>query len=128
MMSSSDEELEWVQEPEINSEENDEIGIQYRKIIHVFLLFLFLWQSLFRISDNAVSLVLSFMAKFFLLIGTCLQLNSLNELGRIFPNTLYRAKKILGRIQERFKKYVSCPACHKLYIFNNCMVDDGKSH
>ena len=125
-MSSSDEELEWVQELEINSEENDEIDIQHRKIIHVFLLFLFLWQSLFRISDNAVSLVLSFMAKFFLLIGTCLQLNSLNDLGRIFPNTLYRAKKILGRIQERFKKYVSCPACHKLYLFDNCTVNNGK--
>lgn len=105
-----------------DAEVNNEIGMQHRSVIHMFLLFLFLWRSLFSISDNAISLMLSFMTQFFLFLSTCLQLDSLGKLGRAFPNTLYRAKKFLGRIQERFVRYVSCPSCHKLYPFENCWI------
>lgn len=111
---------------EVNMEMNDdESGVQYRRVVHVLLLFLFLWQSLFRISDGAISLMLSFIMKFFLLAGTCLQLDALNKLGHAFPATLYRARKFLGRIQEQFKRYVSCPSCHKLYAFDNCWIVAG---
>ena len=99
---------------------NNQSNIQYQNLIHVFLLFIFLWQSLFRISDRAISLLLSFLAKFFLLASTCLHLDLLNGLSRAFPYTLYRAKKILGRLHENFTRYVSCPLCHKLYPFDNC--------
>lgn len=82
-------------------------------IIHFFLLFLFLWQSLFRISDKAISLLLSFMANFFLLASTCLHSLALVELSPILCI-------VLRRLQENFTRYVSCPSCHKLYPFDNC--------
>lgn len=110
--------------PQVEQEKDGSI-VQYQKIIHLFLLFLFQWQSLFRISDNAISLMLSFIVKFFGIIGTCLQLDLLSKLGRAFPSTLYRAKKILGRVHERFKRYASCPACHKLYALENCWFKCG---
>lgn len=105
----------------------NEIGMRHRKVIYLFLLFLFMWQYLFRISDNAISVLLAFIAKFFSILSGYLQLETLSELGRAFPNTLYRAKKALGHIHEGFKRYVSCPACHKLYLVENCLVDHNGS-
>lgn len=97
-----------------------------RRVIHVFLLFIFLWQSLYRISDAAVSLVLKFMVKFLSLIGSCLGVEALYRLSQKFPHTLYRAKKFLGRLQERFVRYTSCPTCHKLYAKDDCFRTDHR--
>lgn len=85
----------------------------------MFLLFTFLWQSLFRISDSAISLFLSFIVKFFSLAGVYLGLEKLNHLATEFPPTLYRAKKYLGRLHEKFVRYVTCRSCHSLYKFKD---------
>lgn len=85
-----------------------------RRVIHMFLLFIFLWQSLYRVSDAAVTLVLRFVVRFLSLNGSCLGVEALYRLSQKFPHTLYRAKKFLGRLQERFVRYVSCPTCHKI--------------
>ena len=87
----------------------------HHQVIHIFLLFIFLWQSLFRISDGALSLMLAFMGKFFHLVSIYLRLDALCHMAQLFPKTLYRAKKTLGKLQENFIRFVSCPTCHKLY-------------
>ena len=100
----------------------DETGARYQKVIHLFLLFIFLWQYTFRVSDNAVAVMLAFIPQFFVLLSAYLNSDSLQKLGRAFPNTLYRAKKALGRLHEQFQRYASCPACHKLYRVENCII------
>ena len=46
---------------EENSELNDESEeMKVGRLTHVLVLFQFLWQSLFRITDAAISLILSF--------------------------------------------------------------------
>lgn len=96
----------------------------YQRVVHVLLLFLFLWQSLFRISDSAIALMLSFLKKFFMLGGMYLGVNKLRQLADSFPHTLYRAKKYLGRLHESFIKIVTCPSCHKLHKYEDCWTVD----
>lgn len=102
-----------------SEDEGEDSHVQHdqRKVIRVFLLFLFLWQSIFRVSDSAISLMLSFMVKFLSLAATCLKLDTLNNIASIFPLSLYPAKKFLGRQQDSFHKYVTCPSCHGLYSY-----------
>ena len=95
--------------------DGDEDSSRRHRVIHIFLYFLFLWQSLFRLSDAAISLMLMFMAKFLSYLGLCFGIEALQKLSEVFPCTLYRAKKCLGRLQERFSRFVTCPKCHKVY-------------
>lgn len=88
------------------SESHNNAG--HRKVIHAFVLFIFLWQSLFRISDSAISLMLSFIAKLFSYASTCIGLNGLHRLAKLLPKSLYRARKSLGRLQDTFLRFVSC--------------------
>ena len=82
--------------------DGDEDSSRRHRVIHIFLYFLFLWQSLFRLSDAAISLMLMFMAKFLSYIGLCFGIEALQKLSEVFPSTLYHAKKCLGRLQECF--------------------------
>ncbi len=106
-------------------EENDiskavEINSSHVKVIHLLLLFLFMWQSLYRISNAAFTLLLTFFKRFFSLMSVYLGLSTLHQLTEIMPSTLYRAKKFLGHPEDNFKTYVVCPSCHKLYTFSEC--------
>lgn len=81
----------------------------------MFLRFLFLWQSIFRISDAAISSLLSFMVKFLSIVARCLKVDNLFSIVSTFPQSLHRAKGFLSQLSDDFVKYVSCPSCHSLY-------------
>ena len=96
----------------------DKTGLQH--CIHVILLFLFMWQSVFKISASAISLMLLFFKTFFSLAARYLGVVKLQNLSNNFPHSLYRAKKFLGQLNENFTKFVACPRCHKLYKYEEC--------
>lgn len=64
--------------------------------------------------------MLSFMSKFFSLASSYLSIEALNTLAKSFPRTLFRAKKHLDQLKDRFVRYVSCPLCHRLYLSSDC--------
>ena len=105
---------------EENSELNDESEkMKVGRLTHVLVLFQFLWQSLFRITDAAISLILSFLKLFFALAGSYLGLQKISHFPQIFPRTLYRAKKYLGRKNDNFERITVCPQCHILYLYKD---------
>ena len=57
-----------------NPDSVEEAPMQYSKIVHVLLLFLFLWQTVFRVSDAGLSMMLAFMVSFLQCCGKCLRL------------------------------------------------------
>lgn len=61
--------------------------------------------------------MLSFMAKFFSLAGSCLKIEVLKDIAAIFPRTLHLAKGSLALLHDKFKKYVTCKKCHSLYLY-----------
>ena len=76
-------------------------------------------------SDNAIGLMLSFIARFFSVCATCLGLNVLKELALTIPSTLYKAKRWIGQTRERFDRYVVCPSCHSIYSYDECVRVDA---
>ena len=114
-------------EPENYDMEMD-VPEHYNRVIRAFLLFLFFWQSLFRISDSAIGLMLSFLLKFFSLAGVWLNVDVLSDLAQKFPGTIFGAKKFLGRLKDQFVRYVVCPSCNKLYLFQESWKFDAGSN
>ena len=87
-------------------------------MIEAYLMFMFLWQSVFRVSDVGLGVFLSFIAMFVMLLGTALGLDSLKNLAGILPKTVHTARKLLGKTTDSFTKLVSCT------LFPNKTEDD----
>ena len=84
--------------------------------------FLLLWQSLFRISNAAVTILLKFFGAFFRSLGQAYA-------GPIFENmpvNVDAARKYLLQEEEpSFITYVVCPSCNSIYDYESCVVMRG---
>ena len=89
-------------------------------IVQLYIMFIFMWQSLFRISDNAISMLLLFMATLFGVISRLFPAKILSQFA--LPKTLHMAKKNLGAKKDPFTKYTICPKCKCLYSTEDCKV------
>lgn len=93
----------------------------YDSLIRAYLIFLFTWQSVFRLSDVGVGILLSFVAVLLLLLGKTFCVEPLISLIKDFPKTVYSARKFLGS-GDSFTKFVCCPKCSSLYKVNECTI------
>ena len=78
-------------------------------------MFIFLWQSFFKLSDTGVQILLAFFARYLSIVAKIFNVGKLNEFARKLPKTLYKAKKLLGTGQDSFIQYVTCPKCSTIY-------------
>ena len=81
-------------------------------------LFLTLWQYYFNITDLALETVLKFVKQFFLIFEN--QFNLSTTIDICMPSSLYMLHKLTNRGKDKFKKYVVCTKCFKLYDFQSC--------
>ena len=85
-------------------------------LVRAYIMFLFMWQALFRVSDTGMSILLFFIAKFLALIPVSQRV--VDQL----PQTIATAKKLIGTDRDRFSKYASCPKCHTIYPLDSCKL------
>lgn len=82
------------------------------RVTKLFIMFLFTWQRLFRLSDTGIGVLFAFFAAFLQLISSMLNIEKLSEFTQQLPQNTYQARKYLGHQGDIFKKFVSCPKCH----------------
>jgi len=90
-------------------------------LLHLYLFFLFVFQTLFRLSDNALDVLLRFLAMFFRSLGqrvTALPTSFIDA----FPSSIHSARKVAGSERDRFDRYVCCSGCHSLYSLDECVI------
>ena len=75
---------------------------------------------MFKISDNAMEVLISFIKAFLLITAKILQIAKLNSFTAKLPSSLYLARKLIGTQEDSFTKFVTCPTCHKIYNINDC--------
>ena len=61
----------------------------HHKLVEAYLIFLFMWQTVFRVSDVGIGVLLAFVALFVLLLGKTFGLESLKSLGSSLPKSVY---------------------------------------
>ena len=89
--------------------------------LKALLLFLLLWQAMFKVADRAVVLLLKFFKLFLSGIGKMMQAEILINIAKIVPETLYMIRKNLGLQKDSFIKNAVCLKCKTLYNFDECV-------
>ncbi|CAH3167947.1 unnamed protein product [Pocillopora meandrina] len=78
------------------------------KELRALLLFLPLWQAMFKVADRAIVL---FLKLFLSGIGKMMQAEVLINFAKIIPETLYMIRKNLGLQKDSFIKNAVCLKC-----------------
>ena len=82
------------------------------------LFFLFLWQSLYHVSNNALNALLSLLSVFFQVFKVRFSSNDQVQL----PNNIVASKKVLKVIEHAsFIEFVVCPKCQAIYEYKDCI-------
>lgn len=115
----SDSEME-VAETEIQNDGT----FQHIGILRLYVMFMFSWQSLFKVSDVGLNVLMKFFALLFGLLVKVLSLplTCLKPFVDKLPHGVEAARRFLGYRKDCFDKYASCPSCHSIYILENCRV------
>lgn len=98
-------------------------------LLRLYTFFLLMFQTLFRLSDTAVTVLLAFLALFFQTVSRTF--NSLPDsfLSRL-PNNIRAARQLATNPDNKngFTQYVCCPTCHSLYHRDECIIQVPNGH
>ena len=87
----------------------------------LYLMFIFMWQNIFRVSDSGINVLLTFIAAFLQVLSSVF-----NETLKVFvhqpPKSIAAARNYLKGNGNNFVKYVSCPKCHDLFRIECCKI------
>lgn len=84
-----------------------------------------LWQSVFKVSNVAVTVLLRFLSLFLHYLANITELKSMEVLANVFPDTLPKAQRVAKLNRDDFKKYVCCPKCFAIYDMKDCFDKVG---
>ena len=85
-------------------------------------MFLFTWQSMFRVSDAGMNILFLFIAVILSLIVSSLPVENLERFIQLLPKNTAAAKKLIGNVSDLFSKYGSCPKCHSINPLQKCKI------
>ena len=80
------------------------INIAESSLMRLYVFFLFMFQSLFRLSDTAVNILLSFLALFFQMVAR--KMHYIGNFLEYLPRNLRAARQLICVPQDPFRKYV----------------------
>ena len=89
--------------------------------LRALLLFLLLWQAMFKVAGRAIVLLSKFLKLFLSGISKMMQAEVLINFAKIIPETLYMIRKNLGLQKDSFIKNAVCLKCKTLYNFDECV-------
>ena len=93
-------------------------------LLRLYTFFLLMFQSLFRLSDTALSVLLTFLAMFFSTLS-----NTIATIPQAFisnlPRNVRSARIIAGSSRNSLQQFVCCPSCHSIYKREDCIVLSG---
>ena len=70
------------------------------RVISLYIMFLFTWQRLFRISDTGIGVLFLFVATLFTVLVTRFGLDCLNEFVTQLPKNITQARNYVGHCRD----------------------------
>lgn len=92
------------------------------KLVQIYVMFLFMWQSLFRISDAGLEILLKFFYSIFHICSGLFADNPVLAFAKQLPQTRHMARKVLHAKEDDFVRYVSCNKCCTIYLVEDCRI------
>ena len=104
-------------------DENDmSSNVEQNILVRAYVMFLLTWQTLFRVSDTGINILLQFFSVLLKLLASGLRVTALNSFCQCLPLSIKAAKKYIGTSGDLFTKYASCPLCDSIYPVDTCKV------
>ena len=107
--------------PEISMKCGSE-SVPRAKLMEAYLRFILLWQTMFRLSDVGLGVLLAFLATLMRILASTFHISPLKDFASHMPKTVRAARTFLGRSQDQFTKWACCPSCSALYQLDKCTV------
>jgi len=97
-----------------------------RNVLFGVSLFLNFFQLTYRVSERAMTTLLTFLRTLITYLATASQGNLiLNALAQALPKSLYSIRKLVARYQGGVSEYAVCPVCHTLYALSDCIITEN---
>ncbi len=114
---------------EIQLYEEEDLNIRedstYSSLLRLYIMFIFMWQSTFKLSDAGTNVLFTIIASFLLLLATKVASQALKDFCGVLPRNIPSARKIVGQTRELFQKWVCCPSCSSLYSIENLKTKES---
>ena len=102
-------------------EENSAVEKNVSQPLWQLTFFLMFWQALYRISNAAINVLLSFLAAFLRVFAVMLVSDQLQQLASKLPQSTKAARKLLWNTSKAdVIEFVVCPSCHSVYSYGDC--------
>ena len=90
------------------------------------IFFVLLWQSLYKVSKSAITVLFKFLRLFIGMLGKVyLSIPLQSFAGKIPTNTDAAHKYLWSGHEQTFVTYVVCPSCDEIYRYDQCVVSRG---
>lgn len=90
-------------------------------LLQLYTFFLFMFQTLFRLSDTALNVLISFFAMFLKTLSQSFMAIPQSFLAKL-PLNLRAARSIAGNTKSQFQRFVCCPSCRSIYPWQECII------
>ena len=111
-----------------SSESDDDVTPQHQVFLghlKILLLFITMWQFVFKISNAAMTSLLHFLRYFIVYAGRAFHCDTMQEMGQSVPLTLGTVQQLISLQRNDSMNYVVCPSCDSVYDYQDC-VQIGK--
>ena len=89
--------------------------------------FILTFQSTFRVSDAAISILLSFLSTFLsILVQGCEVDEDLQSFIKELPTNIIAARKLTGGNRDNFEKFTCCPSCFSIYPWKSNALNNAQ--
>lgn len=105
--------IDSILDEEDSSQELDNTNLLIVSVLKVLLR----WQSLFYVSDLALSYLLLLVKSLLYLVSAASEFSK--DLYKKFPSNLYQLNKSISFKNDMFRKYAVCPKCYALYVLQS---------
>ena len=96
-----------------------------KKVISIAVFFILMFQTLFRLSDAATSVLFHFLSLYFKMMSKLLHSSTLESVHFHFPSNVSEARRFIGSNRNRFQKYACCQICHSIHLLSDCFLANG---
>ena len=85
--------------------------------------FVLLWQSVYKVSNAAITVLFKFLAAFVSMIGNAFMNVPLQKIAAGIPSNADVGHRFLwSGCQQSFVTYVVCPVCDAIYDYDDCFI------
>ena len=90
-------------------------------LLQLYTFFLFMFQTLFRLSDTALNVLITFFTMFLKTPSQKFAATPHSFLSKL-PSNLRAARSVVGNSKCTFERFVCCPNCCSIYSLQDCII------